>query len=400
MSVLTTLLILILSAKLLGRLFRSMNQPSIIGEMLAGVILGPSVLNLFHATPDLAGISELAVFLVILQAGLEMDIKDIIGSLKGRGAIVALIGFLIPFLCGIGMGIVFHFDEMRTIFLALCISITALPVAVRILESFKILDGPIAKVAISTAIVNDLIALLILGAILNIPDQTNYWETSVAIGTSVGKLLLLLVVVWLTNFSIRKMQDNGVFLQQIPEKIISRFGEEALFSVVIGFVLVFGSLSDVLGFHFIIGAFFGALLINKDFFFAVRRKELERTIGSISSGFLTPMFFAYIGLEFSISEMDSTLFVVVLLAVSILSKLAAGYVGGRYLGFSKKHSWGLGAVLNGRGVMEIVVASIALQKGFIGQGLFSALVLMGVITTMLTPFIFRKAMKGELPENV
>src|SRR5262245_55088299 len=145
MPLLTNLLILIVSARLLGQLFKKYNQPAIVGEMLAGVLLGPAVLNLIEATAALNGISELAVFLVVLSAGLEMNFKDVVRSMRGKGLVLATLGFLIPFFSGMAIGAAFELDTMRTIFLGLCISITALPVAVRILESFGILNTDIAK---------------------------------------------------------------------------------------------------------------------------------------------------------------------------------------------------------------------------------------------------------------
>ena len=96
MPLLTTLLVLIVCARLLGQVFSRFNQPAIIGEMLAGVILGPSIFNLITPTPALAGISEFAVFLIVLSAGLEMNFKEVIDSMRGKGAVIALLGFILP----------------------------------------------------------------------------------------------------------------------------------------------------------------------------------------------------------------------------------------------------------------------------------------------------------------
>jgi Kef-type K+ transport system membrane component KefB len=140
----------------------------------------------------------------------------------------------------------------------------------------------------------------------------------------------------------------------------------------------------------VIGAFFGALLINKDLFLASRYSELEKTLASITGGFLAPVFFAYLGLEFNLLEMKSPWFVVAVLAVSILTKILAGWLGGRLIRLSNTDSLGIGIILNGRGVMELVIANIAFKHGLIGEGLFSTLILMGVVTTMITPVLFRR----------
>lgn len=390
MPLLTSLLILIVSARLMGNLFDRLGQPSIVGEMLAGVILGPSIFNIIHANEALHGISELAVFFVILSAGLEMNFKEVADVIRGRGIIIAILGFIIPLFAGIGVGMVFELDVMKTVFLGLCVSITALPVAVRILGSFNLIDSDIARYSVATAIVNDLSALLVLGVILSLPEQKTFESIGLSVLFTGGKLLLLGIFILGFNWTLERIQQKGIHVEKIPENLIKVFGPEALFGLVALFVLVFASVSEVLGFHFVIGAFFGALLIDRKFFFASRYSELEKTIGSISSGFLAPIFFAYLGLEFNFTLVSSVLFVGVVLFVSIASKIFAGWLGGRIVKMTNVEALGVGVILNGRGVMELVVAQIALQKKFIGQGLFSTLVIMGVVTTLVTPILFRK----------
>ncbi|MCM2277201.1 MAG: cation:proton antiporter [Oligoflexia bacterium] len=390
MPLLTSLLLLIVVARLFGQLFHKFNQPAIVGEMLAGVLLGPSMLDAIQPSPALAGISELAVFLVVLSAGLEMKFKDVVDALRGRGFLIAVLGFVIPLFAGMLVGIVFGLDVMRTVFLGLCISITALPVAVRILQSFKLLDSDIARYSVATAIFNDVAALLALGVILNLPAQRSFQGVAVSILTTSSKLVVLGAFILGFNWILEKMVEKGIHVERIPEKLVQWLGNEALFGILVVFVLVFGSVSELLGFHFVIGAFFGSLLIDRKFFLVSRFHELERTLGSVTGGFLAPVFFAYLGLEFDVEAMQSAGFVLVVLVVSIGSKIYAGWLGGRLLRLPPERALGIGIILNGRGVMELVVASIAYERGFIGQGLFSTLVLMGVVTTLITPLLFRK----------
>lgn len=390
MPLLTSLLLLIVFARLFGRLFERFNQPAIVGEMLSGVLLGPAVLNIVHASEALSGISDLAVFLVVLSAGLEMSFKDIIAAMRGQGLAIAALGFVIPFLSGSVIGAAFGLDAMRTVFLGLCISITALPVAVRILESFNMLDTQIAKYSVATAIVNDLAALLCLGVVLDLPEQHTFQAIAGSVFATGGKLVLLGTVILGFNWFLEKLERSGVHIHYVPERLLALFGSEALLGIVVIFVLVFASVSEILGFHFVIGAFFGALLISKEYFLASRFEELEKALATVTGGFLAPIFFAGLGLEFGIGRMRSAPFVVTVLVVSVLSKVFAGWLGGRMARLPTHEALGLGFILNGRGVMELVVASIALKHGFIGPGLFSTLVLMGVITTMMTPILFRK----------
>lgn len=392
MSLLSTLLVLVVAARLLGKLFARYNQPEVIGEILAGIILGPALLNLIVPNPSLAGIAELAVFLVILSAGLEMRFDEVIGAMRGRGFLLAAISFLIPFAGGAAVGAWYELDAMRIVFLGLCVSITALPVAAKILEGLDILDTPIGRYSISTAILNDIAALLLLGVILSLPPQPTMLAVTGSLLVGGAKLLALGAIVLGLNHGMRRLEERGIKIQALPERLVAVLGPETLFGIVVLFVLIFGSLSEMLGFHFVIGAFFGALLLDKRFFLASRYNDLTKTLGSVTGGFLAPVFFAYLGLKFDFTAMQDIGFVVAVLSVSVLTKLVAGWWGGLWVGMTHREALGLGCMLNGRGVMELVVASIAYEKGFIGAGTFSTLVLMGIVTTLLAPALFSRAM--------
>lgn len=396
MSLLTQLLILIIAARLLGSLFKRFHQPAIVGEMLAGVILGPSALGLIHADAALSGISDLAVFLVVLSAGLEMQFKDILDALKGRGLILAILAFFIPMAAGIAVGIAYELDTMRVVFLGLCVSITALPVAVRILQTFNMLDSEIARYSVATAVLNDITALLVLGVILNLPGQLSFESIGFSVLTTGWKLLTLVALILGFNWGLQKLISRGLNLHRWSEKLVEVVGTEALFGILVVFVLAFGSASEALGFHFVIGAFFGALLIDQKFFLASRFSELDHTLRAITDGFLGPVFFATLGLEFNATSVRSADFVAVVLAISIISKLISGWLGGRIIGLDNVKSFGVGIILNGRGVMELVIASIAYKRGFIAQGLFSTLIVMGVVTTIITPLMFRRWVMPKL----
>ncbi|EDM84653.1 cation:proton antiporter [Limnobacter sp. MED105] len=399
MSLLSSLLLLIVVARLFGRLFARYNQPELIGEILAGVLLGPAILGLIEPNKALAGVTELAVFLIILNAGLEMRFSDIVGAMKGRGLMLAAISFFIPFGGGVLVAAAFEQDIMRMIFLGLCISITALPVAVKLMDSLGILHTPIARFSLATAVVNDVAALFILGIVLNLPETLTLGDASAAVGIATLKLIAMGMVVVGLNQLLNWLEKRNINVQALPESMIKVFGPEALFGIVIVFVLVFGTISEALGFHFVIGAFFGALFLDKKHFIASRYKDLQGTLGSITNGFLGPIFFAYLGLELQLVSLSEWNFPLVVIVVSIVTKLFAGWLGGLMVGMDHRESLGLGAVLNGRGVMELVVAGIAYQNGFIGPTMFSTLVLMGIVTTFLTPIFFKQVYRGNKLEE-
>ena len=139
----TNLLILLILARILGELFEKMNQPSMVGEILAGIILGPSLLNFIHRTEELKTISELGVFLLVILAGLEINFDDILYSLRGRNIIISILAFFVPFLGGMSLGFLFELKVMTSVFIGLCVAITALPVSIRILMDLGKINSPI-----------------------------------------------------------------------------------------------------------------------------------------------------------------------------------------------------------------------------------------------------------------
>jgi Kef-type K+ transport system membrane component KefB len=379
----------------MGRLFVKYKQPEIVGEMLAGIILGPTLFNLISSSEALSAISELAVFLVVLSAGLEMNFKDVIQALKGKGLVIAIIAFILPLCFGTTVGLIFDYDTTRSVFIGLCCSITALPIAVKMLENFGLLKSDVAKYAVATAIINDVVSLLAIGVLLDLPAERSFSAIAFSVGLTGGKLFLLAMFILAINYGLEYAQDRGLRLREAPEKMVKIFGNDALFGIVLLFVLVFGSVSETLGFHFVIGAFFGALLIDHEFFYKNTYVELERTLGSITNGFLGPVFFAYLGLEFNVIEITSFSFILVLLLVVFLTKTFAGIIGGRLIGLDQETSTKVGLILNARGVMDLVIASVAFNTKFIDQGLYSALIILGIVTTMLTPFVYKGIFKAE-----
>jgi len=399
MPLLTSLLALIVTARLIGHLFVKWGQPALVGEMIAGVLLGPAVFGLIHPDEALSGIASLAIFLVVVAAGLDMRLHDVVGAMRGRGLLIALASFTLPFAGGIAVAWIFDLDLMRTLFIGLCISITALPVAIKMLNDMGLLATAIGRYAVSTAVINDVTALFILGVLLALPEQTNVNDVLMTGSVVALKLLALAAVVMGLNALLTWLERRGVNVSAGPERLVAIFGPEALFGIMLVFVLVFGSLSEGLGFHFVIGAFFGALLLDQRHFVASRYEDLRQTLTSVTGGFLAPVFFASLGLEFQFTALNNVSFVVAVLVVAIGTKVVAGWWGGRMIGMSHREAVGLGCILNGRGAMELVVAGIAFERGFIGANLFSVLVLVGVVTTLLSPMAFNAVVSREQRER-
>lgn len=394
----TNLLILLVTARIFGEVFERFRQPAMIGEIIAGIVLGPSLLNLIHRTEDIAVISELGVFLLVILAGLEIDIDDILKSLRGRNIIISFTAFFVPVFSGMAVGYFFDQDIMTTVFIGLCVAITALPVSIRILMDLGKVNTEVGRKIISIAIFDDVLALSILGVLLNLKDTDMSAGAVIKAGSlSLLKLFIFITLLSLVYLGIRKLLRKGNYLQESLDKLVSVLkGKEPLFALFFAFVLLFSTFTENLGLHFIVGAFFASMLISDSLIGKDNLKAIERTTGNMAMGFLAPIFFAGIGLEFNMASIDNMALLIVILLVSYLSKVAGGFLGGTFAGLGSRVSFTLGVGLNARGIMELVIANIAYRKGLISTEIFSILVFMGVLTTLTTPMLLKRAFgKGE-----
>jgi Kef-type K+ transport system membrane component KefB len=380
-------------ARFFGEIMEHFKQPAMIGEIIAGILLGPSVLNIVHRTEELKVISELGIFLLIIIAGLEINMDGIIRSLKGRSIIISLFAFFIPFLSGFFIGQWFGLSEMATIFIGLCIAITALPVSIRILMDFGKLNTSLGQRIISIAIFDDILALTILGVILDLknvePTLTNISKTIFFTILKLGSFVLIIVTIYklITKFS---QKEN--FIEDKLNKVLSVLkGKESLFAIFFVFILIFASITESIGLHFIIGAFFASMLISKELVGEKHLNSIHNTTNGMAIGFLAPIFFAGIGLEFQFSSINDYSLLLIIILFSFSSKIIGGYIGSRLAKLNHKTALAIGIGLNARGIMELVIANIAYKAGVISIEIFSMLVIMGVFTTICTPFLFKKA---------
>jgi Kef-type K+ transport system membrane component KefB len=388
-----SLLLLLVMARFFGEIMEHFKQPAMIGEIIAGILLGPSVLNIIHRTEELKVISELGIFLLIIIAGLEINMDGIIKSLKGRSIIISLFAFFIPFLSGFFIGQWYGLNEMATIFIGLCIAITALPVSIRILMDFGKLNTSLGQRIISIAIFDDILALTILGIILDLNNvEYTLMNISKTIFFTILKLSSFVLIIVTIYKLINKFSQKENYIEDKLNKILSVLkGKESLFAIFFVFILIFASITESIGLHFIIGAFFASMLISKELVGEKHLKSIHNTTNGMAIGFLAPIFFAGIGLEFQFSSINDYSLLLIIILISFSSKIIGGYIGSRLAKLNHKTSLAIGIGLNARGIMELVIANIAYKAGIISIEIFSMLIIMGVFTTICTPFLFKKA---------
>ena len=396
MYLITSLLLLLTVSRLLGRLFKSLGYYPIIGEILAGLLLGPSIFGFVESTESLKGIVELAVFLLIFASGLEVDLKDFISSLKERALLCSLITFVGAFTAGLFVGALLKLSLFSSVIISLCFSITSIPVAFNVLSNTKLMDTKIGHTVTATAVVLEILSLLVLGVTFAAQESFTIMELIRLIFIKGTLMMVFFFSIMIVNKILRSELHHIQRTQKLFKQLIDHIGEEAVFGVGLIFVLVFSTLAEALGFHFIIGAFFGGLLLNRDIIGTDFFRSLSHTLESITSHFLTPIFFAHLGLLIKPGAFENWVPVLLIIGAGYGAKILSSWLGAKIAGFNRSEALKIGLILNSRGTFDLIVANLALSKGYIDSQFFSILILFGVLSVLFNPIIYRQVFHREI----
>jgi Kef-type K+ transport system membrane component KefB len=387
---------MLLVAKLFGEIFRRIKQPALVGELLAGIILGPSLFGFFRPDENFDVFKGLAVFFLMFFAGMEMNLGEIKKASK-KAFVVSALAFFVPFFAGHQAGLFFGLENTQSLFIGLLLSITAIPVSTIILMEFGLLKSKIGNTVITAAVINDILALLVLAVILQLPSDGTISVNYLDIGESALKISAFFGVV-----SVLALLINRQSLQ-VPQRIDSFISKlktkEAGFGVLLILAVAFSIFAHYSDLHFIIGAFFAGLIFGKNFS-QKHGEHAHKFVSGFTFGLFAPIFFVLIGLEFNVhSLMDSLPLFASLLAIAVASKVFAGYVGARITRFSHNDGLVIGCLMNGRGMVELAIATIGFSVGILDVRLFSIAVAIGFVTTILTPIISKPFVQKMQPST-
>ena len=382
--------VLLLAARVLGELARMANLPAVLGELLAGVLLGPTVLGalapsvfvgLFPTTPGfttgLQAVTGLGITLFLMVAGIEVDLSAILRQGKAS-VVISVFGMVIPFAVGFGSGMLFPaiFDSGSSVdslyfslFLGTALSITALPVIAKILIDLNMYRSDIGMILIAVAVINDIVGWLLFATILGmLNNDSNAMSVWVTIAMTVGFTILILTV--------------GRFIIDLilpPLQAYTSWPGGVLGFAVTGGLLA-AALTEWIGIHSILGAFmFGVAFGDSTHLREKTRQILDHFISFI----FAPLFFASIGLRVNVFEHFDLVLVLLVLGIASVGKLAGSIVASKIMGFSDRESLAIGFGMNARGAMEIILALLALEAGLIGENMFVALIIMAMVTSLI-----------------
>lgn len=378
---------MLLLARIFSEIATKLHQPSVVGEILAGIILGPTILGtigpeffefLFQSNPPanlaLDGIVQVAVILLLFVAGLEVELH-LVWSQGKSAVMISLIGLIFPFILGFIFTFYFpHFfglgegDKLLfSLFMGTAMSITALPVVVRILMDMNLFKTKMGMVIVAGAMVNDIIGWLIFSVILSFMGQT----ANLSLFSTIG-ITLLFTAFMLT---LGKALLNRI-LPWINKNLAWPGG---LLSLSMAFCFMAAAFTEWLGIHAIFGAFiFGVALGDSDHLSEKAKEIIHQFINNI----FAPLFFVSIGLKIDFAANFDFLLILTILVLSFIGKIVGSGFGAYRSGYKLKDALAVGFGMNARGAMEIILGIIALENGLIDEKLFVALVVMALITSM------------------
>lgn len=391
---------MLLLARVLAEIAQKFKQPAVVGEIIAGIILGPTILGMighdffefmFRSNPSanlaLDGIVQMAVILLLFIAGLEVELHLVLS--QGKSAVsISLLGLVIPFLLGFifpyffpgFFGLAEGSQLLFSLFMGTAMSITALPVVVRILMDMNLFKTKMGMVIVAGAMVNDIIGWLIFSVILSFMGKSGNLSLISTIG-----ITLLFTVFMLTA-------GKGLLNKVLPWTNKKLAWPGGVLSLSMAFCFMLAAFTEWLGIHAIFGAFlFGVALGDSDHFSEKAKEIIHQFINNI----FAPLFFVSIGLKINFITNFDIWLVLAIMIISFAGKIIGSGYGALQSGYSKMDALAVGFGMNARGAMEIILGLIALENGLIDEKLFVALVVMALVTSMTSGPLMKWALKKK-----
>jgi len=386
---------ILLATRIFGWLAQRIRQPQVVGEMIAGIVLGQSLFARFFpgsfayvfpptVLPALSVLSQLGLLLFMFAVGLEVDLDRI---LKQRSTVILIsnVSIILPLLLGVGLATMLYpqFAGEQTsfisfaLFMGTAMSVTAFPVLARILKELNLLGTELGTMAISCAAIDDISAWLLLAVLTAMVRSSQSWHHFAMTA------LFLVVFIFVMLIPVSRLAAYLEFRRQRNEAGM------AVISLLILFMLASSWTTEQLGVHALFGAFMAGVVIPKNGDFTA--KVVDR-IESVSLAVLLPLFFALTGLRTRIDLLtDKTMwgYALLIIATAVIGKLAGAAFTARAMGMDWKNSFGLGVLMNTRGLVELVILNAGLDLGILSPALFTMLVLMALTTTFMTSPILR-----------
>ena len=371
-EILLDILIVLVAAKIAAEIAERIKVPAVVGEIVAGMLIGPSVLGLVGSSQVLATLAELGVILLLLEVGMEMNL----GELRAVGKaslLVATVGVVVPMAGGLGVSEVFGYDFNTALFLGAALAATSVGITARVFSDLRALATVEARTVLGAAVADDVMGLVILTVVVRIVT-----EGTVSVGTLVSVVGVAIAFLVVTTIA-------GQWLAPRLFRVLGEYSRSAgtMVAIALAFTLAFAELADLAKLAPIIGAFVAGLSLGSTDQAERIRREL-RPVGHL----FIPVFFLQIGIEIDVQQfLDPTVLGIAaaLLVVAVVGKMAAS--AGLFGSPGDKLLVGLGMIP--RGEVGLIFATIGLREGVLGDDLYASLLLVVLVTTIMTPPLLR-----------
>ena len=359
---------ILLAAKVGNEIFRRLGQPTIVGEILGGLVVGPAVLGIYEISTETQLFAEIGVVLLLFQVGLETRLHELL-RVGATALAVGVLGVLLPFAAGFAAAELTGGEPSLAIFLAAALTATSVGITSHVLRDLGALQTRSGRIILGAAVIDDVLAIMILSVASGVAAGSVAFDT---VATLIGVALLFIVVVVLGG---TRMLAHRRSLLTAP-----RFADTPLLP---GMIIMLGlaAVASLIGLAAIIGAFLGGMVVGE----SSERRALEEEVAPIAA-FFTPFFFGFIGAQVdiaSLGSLDTALLLLGITVLAILSKFVGAYIGALREGRARATLIGWGMVP--RGEVGFVVAGLGLTAGAIDASVYSVVVGMAIITTLIVP---------------
>jgi Kef-type K+ transport system membrane component KefB len=395
LQLLFVLVIVLVVAKGSGLLSTAIGQPAVLGELLSGVILGPSVINLFGASfldsPYLEEVThllaELGVIFLMFLAGLETDLGEV-NKVRRVALLVGSIGVVFPLLMGASASVPFGFSAKECIFIGIILSATSVSISARTLMELNVLQSRQGLSILAAAVIDDVIGLLVLSFFIAFAVRGDGGGSPVD---------ALLIVVRVTTFFVVAFVVGRFVLPRFARWSMKAPMSEGALTAAIVTALSYAWFAEYVGeMAAITGAFMAGLFLRQ----TDAHRLIDERARALAYGFFVPIFFVGVGLAANARDIHGSdaLLLIVICLVAVVSKVLGCGLGALLGGESRKSALQIGTGMISRGEVGLIVATVGLSKGIIGTDVYSIIVLTVLATTLVTPLLLRVVFAGQQPE--
>ncbi|MCP1422434.1 monovalent cation:proton antiporter-2 (CPA2) family protein [Paenibacillus xylanexedens] len=362
------LALIIVSTKIAGHVSVRLGQPSVLGKLVIGIILGPAILGWIDNNEFIHYVSEIGVLLLMFIAGLETDLDQLKKNWRSAVA-VAVGGIILPFIGGFGVADLFGLSTNYALFMGGLFSATSVSISVQVLKDMDRLSSKEGTTILGAAVVDDILVVILLAFMMSFLGT----DQDVSLGLLVGKKVLFFIGVFVA----------GVFIVPRVMKWLSTLKvTEPIISIALFICFGFAYFADLMGMAGIIGSFAAGIAISQTNF----KNVVEKKVEPIAYSIFVPVFFVSIGLNVSFEGVGQQIgFLVVLTIAAVLTKLLGGALGAKITGFSNVSSFAIGAGMVSRGEVALIIASTGIQAGLLLPEYFTSVVIMVILTTLIAP---------------